>query len=149
MAGNSWLAIGMWFIAAERPPHLTCIAPFEGTSDLYSECLCRGGVPQPTFTDFIAKGLRGKHNLGIIETLADHSWQGSNRQEDVVAMLKAYPHYNTYWADKRARMDLIQVPTYVVASYGSSLHIEGSFRGFREIPHQEKWCADRPSCDNC
>ncbi|KUL87572.1 hypothetical protein ZTR_04589 [Talaromyces verruculosus] len=28
--GNSWLAIAQWFIAAQRPPHLKCIAAFEG-----------------------------------------------------------------------------------------------------------------------
>lgn len=139
MAGNSWLAIGMWFIAAERPPHLTCIAPFEGTSDLYSEALCRGGVPQPTFTDFIAKGLRGEYSFRPQTTRLICLHKGRNRQEDVVAMLVAYPQYNSYWADKRAAMDRIQVPTYVVASYGSSIHIEGSFRGFREIPNSEKW----------
>lgn len=64
MAGNSWLAIGMWFIAAERPPHLTCIAPFEGPTDLYMEHLCRGGVPQTPFAEFISKGLRGMYCFG-------------------------------------------------------------------------------------
>src|SRR5579875_1657966 len=32
MAGNSWVAMAQWYTAAEKPPHLTCIAPWEGTS---------------------------------------------------------------------------------------------------------------------
>ena len=32
MYGNSSLAMSQWWIAAEQPPHLTCIAPWEGTS---------------------------------------------------------------------------------------------------------------------
>lgn len=59
LVGNSWLAIAQWFIAAERPPHLKCIAPFEGASDAYRESLCRGGVPQPQFSAFVRHQLVG------------------------------------------------------------------------------------------
>ncbi|KAK4899959.1 hypothetical protein LTR27_002721 [Elasticomyces elasticus] len=37
MAGNSYLAISQWFIAAQQPPSLKAIAPWEGLSDLYRE----------------------------------------------------------------------------------------------------------------
>ena len=53
--GNSWLGIVQWFIAAERPPHLKCIAPFEGASDIDREMICRGGVPSKTFLKFLAE----------------------------------------------------------------------------------------------
>lgn len=49
LMGNSWLAMAQWFIAAERPPHLSCMIPLEGCSDLYRESLCRGGVPYLPF----------------------------------------------------------------------------------------------------
>lgn len=42
MAGNSYLAISQWFIAAQQPPSLKAIAPWEGLSDLYREQFCRG-----------------------------------------------------------------------------------------------------------
>lgn len=42
MAGNSCLAIAQWFIAAQQPPSLKAIAPWEGLSDLYREQFCRG-----------------------------------------------------------------------------------------------------------
>ncbi|KAF0325299.1 acylase and diesterase protein [Colletotrichum asianum] len=32
MAGNSYLAITQWFTGAEQPPHLACLAPWEGMS---------------------------------------------------------------------------------------------------------------------
>lgn len=35
LAGNSHLAIVQWFIAAQNPPSLKAIAPWEGCSDLY------------------------------------------------------------------------------------------------------------------
>jgi len=37
MAGNSWLAISQWFIAAEQPPHLAAIAPWEGFTDHFAK----------------------------------------------------------------------------------------------------------------
>ncbi|TLD22295.1 hypothetical protein PspLS_07862 [Pyricularia sp. CBS 133598] len=122
-AGNSWLAIAQWFIASQRPPHLTCIAPLEGTSDLHQEQLCRGGIPDVAFCGLIA-----------------HMLPGRQQQEDTVAMFEKHPDYNNeYWQDKRAEIGQIQVPAYIGASYSTNLHTLGSFRGFEEIPHEKKW----------
>lgn len=60
LVGNSWLAMAQWFIADERPPHLKCIAPLEGASDVYRELLCRGGVPQTAFWGYLANLMVGK-----------------------------------------------------------------------------------------
>jgi predicted acyl esterase len=52
--------MAQWHIAAESPPHLTCIAPLEGCSDFYRETFCRGGVPYKPFWGFLAQyGLFG------------------------------------------------------------------------------------------
>jgi putative CocE/NonD family hydrolase len=60
IAGNSWLAISQWFIAAEKPPHLACILPLEGASDMYREQHCRGGVPNVAFSSLVTDILSGK-----------------------------------------------------------------------------------------
>ncbi|KAL6707902.1 hypothetical protein ACN47E_003576 [Coniothyrium glycines] len=122
LAGNSWLAITQWFIAAERPAHLTCILPLEGSSDNYHESLCRGGVPNPPFCQLVGNLLFG-----------------TGKREDPAAMLDKYPHWNEYWEDKRAKMSLIQCPAYVLASMSTGIHTMGSLRGFEEIPHEKKW----------
>ena len=61
LAGNSWLAIAQWYIAAEHPRHLTCIAPMEGVSDPFREHMCRGGIPNTRFAGPLAKTFIGKH----------------------------------------------------------------------------------------
>ncbi|OJJ07753.1 hypothetical protein ASPVEDRAFT_57030 [Aspergillus versicolor CBS 583.65] len=122
LVGNSWLA------ATQRPPHLACITPLEGFCDFYRETLCRGGVP---YTPFL--GLFGK------------SCSSRNRKEDVMGMLDRYPLMNEYWEDKRAQIEKIEVPAYVLSSYSSGLHTIGSFRGFEEIPHQHKWLRVHPT----
>ncbi|OCL02189.1 alpha/beta-hydrolase [Glonium stellatum] len=111
MVGNSWLAIAQWFIAAERPPHLACIAPLEGCSDLYREVVCRGGVPFTPFTRFLAQ-------YGIF---------GKSQQEDILGMLEKYPIMNEYWEDKRVRFEQISIPAYVLASYSSAIHTEPEY----------------------
>ncbi|KAF9886277.1 hypothetical protein FE257_011890 [Aspergillus nanangensis] len=122
MLGNSWLAISQWFIAAERPPHLACIAPLEGVSDPFREQLRRGGIPELQFW---------KALLGML--------CGRNGVEDIVAMSEESDLTNAYWEDKRAKIERIQVPAYILASYSTMLHTLGSFRGYEDIPHDEKW----------
>ena len=53
-------------------------------------------------------------------------------------MLRKHPLINDYWRDKRARIDQIQVPAYILASYSTPLHLPGSLRGFEELPHDKK-----------
>ena len=58
MSGNSGVAMHQYRIAAYQPPHLTCIAPWEGTGDLYREWFMEGGIPG-IFGDFLASLLTG------------------------------------------------------------------------------------------
>lgn len=121
MAGNSWLAIAQWFIAAERPPHLAAIAPWEGQSDWYRDGLFPGGIPEPGFASLISKTVCG-----------------DNRIEDVTAMMKAYPLWNAFWADRRARVEDIEVPAYIVSSY-NPVHVHGTFDAYQRIGSKAKW----------
>ncbi|KAL6247545.1 hypothetical protein RBB50_005891 [Rhinocladiella similis] len=122
LVGNSWLGRSQWYIAAQRPPSLKCIAPLEASSDLYREIHVRGGIACEPFLEWMMNGFHGRERL-----------------EDPVAMLRRYPVINDYWLDKRAKIDQIEVPAYVLASYSTMLHLPGSLRGFEEIPHQNKW----------
>lgn len=44
MAGNSYLTMTQYYTGAEKPPHLACLAPWEGMFDLYDDQVCRGGI---------------------------------------------------------------------------------------------------------
>ena len=54
-------------------------------------------------------------------------------------MLEKYPYMNEYWADKRAKIEEIEVPAYILASYSTGIHTAGSFRGYEGIRHNKKW----------
>lgn len=125
MAGNSALAISQWNIAAQQPPSLKAIAPWEGMDDLYREQFCRGGWFSMSNFDLIAKAIvRGKSTSGL---------------EDLEEMYRRSPTAGPFWADKRIDMSKIQCPVYIRGSEVSNLHTMGSIRGWMEIPHDQKW----------
>ena len=122
LSGNSWLGISQWFIAAEQPPHLAAIAPWEGFTDFYNEASYRGGIADFAFMERLVSEM-----------------SGNNRVEDVPAMSHLYPLMNDYWADKAARLDKISIPAYVVASWTNGAHTPGTFSGYQRIASKDKW----------
>ncbi|KAB8271712.1 alpha/beta-hydrolase [Aspergillus minisclerotigenes] len=128
LVGNSWLGTTQWFIAAERPPHLKAIAPWEGLGDHYRESICRGGIPSPHFWNWLLATFGGK-----------------NKREDVTQMVQRYPLWNVYWEDKKPQLSKIEIPMYVLASYSTGLHTEGSLRGFLLSRSSEKWLRIHPT----
>lgn len=123
MSGTSYLAFSQWFTAAEQPPHLAAINPWEGLSDAYRDLSMRGGMPDLHFT----KRLQVNH-------------VGKGKREDVYEEALKYPLANNeVWEDKIARFDKITVPAYVVASYSNTLHTVGTFRAWRNMASKEKW----------
>lgn len=120
--GNSYLAISQWFVAAEQPPHLAAIAPWEGMSDIYRDLVARGGIPDLGFPHMLSR-----------------SFIGENRREDLAAEAGRHPLMGAFWETKIPAFENIDVPAYVVASYSNSIHTPGTFRGWRRMASQEKW----------
>lgn len=123
MMGNSQLAMIQWTAAEAQPPHLAAIAPWEGLRDQYRDSMCRGGIPNTVF-----------HDTDIISYL-----YGENRFEDVSAMLKKYPLVNAYWEDKIAKIQDIDIPAYIVASWTHAIHAKTCISGFEELGTKNKW----------
>ncbi|XAS66709.1 CocE/NonD family hydrolase [Micrococcaceae bacterium Sec5.7] len=123
MSGTSYLAVSQWFTAAEQPPHLAAINPWEGVSDVYRDLVMRGGMP----------------DTGFAQQLQDGSFFGKNRKEDILAEVERYPLITDLWENKIPDFSSITVPAYVVASYSNTLHTAGTFRAWRRMASEEKW----------
>ena len=121
MAGTSALAMVQWAIAAQQPPHLACIAPWEGTSDLFRESVFEGGIPSTSFAEH------------MIESLA-----GPNYTDDMAEMARKEPFMSDYWKDKIADWKKISIPCYSAACW-CHFHLRGSFQAFRHISSEKKW----------
>lgn len=123
-SGNSQLALNQWLIAAEQPPHLAAIAPWEGSSDMYRETCFEGGIPAIGFLEFVFTNMGSATSEGLIENLPE--------------MMRRYPYLNAYWQSKIADFKKITVPAYV-ASGLSHLHMRGTINAYRKISSQDKW----------
>lgn len=119
-AGNSYLAFSQWYAAAEQPPHLAAIAPWEGWTDFYNQIISAGGIPEV--------GWSGHYSRRC----------GEGYVEDVVAMIHKYPLMNAYWEEKIAKLQKINVPASITANF-KHYHALGSLDGFRRISSREKW----------
>lgn len=124
LGGNSWLAMVQWQIASQQPPSLAAIAPWEANADFYRDTLARGGVPYP---------------YSAMWKLLQDLMVGRNAAEAPISMLEKYPLFNDYWEDKNVKLEKIQVPTYVLASFSTALHTTGSIRGYHDISSKDKW----------
>ena len=123
MSGTSYLAASQWFTAAEQPPHLAAINPWEGVSDVYRDLVMRGGMP----------------DTGFAEQLQENSYWGKGRREDIITEAEQHPLTGGLWENKIPAFDRITVPAYVVASYSNTLHTAGTFRAWRRMASQDKW----------
>lgn len=121
-SGNSWLAASQYFIAAERPPHLAAIAPWEGFSDLMRDLGSVGGIPMLSFSEFMMNQLSG-------ESLV----------EDFSRMIVTERDETPYWKDLAAQLERIEVPAYVVASFDNDIHTRGTLDAFRRMSSKQKW----------
>jgi len=123
MSGTSYLAVAQWFTAAESPPHLAAINPWEGVSDVYRDLVMRGGMP----------------DTGFARQLQVNSFWGKGQKEDIITEADEHPLMDALWENKIPEFDKVTVPAYVVASYSNTLHTAGTFRGWRRIASSEKW----------
>lgn len=123
MSGTSYLAVSQWFTAAEQPPHLAAINPWEGVSDVYRDLVMRGGMP----------------DTGFARQLQDNSFFGNGQKEDILTEAERHPLMDDLWEDKIPQFEKITVPAYVVASYSNTLHTAGTFRAWRRMASEDKW----------
>jgi uncharacterized protein len=123
--GVSYLAIVQWRIAETSPPHLACINPWEGFSDLYRDYSFHGGIPETNFVKFMDWSCRCSFG----------------KVEDWVKMHQEHQLRDKYFASKSCRdLSKITVPAYVVADWGDQgLHTRGAIEGFTAISSPRKW----------
>ena len=122
LSGNSCVAMTQWRIASQCPPSLACIAPWEGTSDMYRESLYEGGIPAHAFVSMVLRDA-----------------VGHNYVDNMVLNAQKYPFINcSYWKDKDPDWNAIKIPVYVTACW-NHFHLRGSINGFRKIKSQKKW----------
>jgi len=124
--GVSYLAITQWLGAAERPPHLKAIVPWEGLNDPYREWAFHGGIPDTEFSRV------------YFGRTADLVRKGAPF-EDWIKGQRDHPLYDEYWRKRHPDLSKVNVPAYICASWSSHLHNRGALEGYKQISSKEKW----------
>lgn len=153
LLGISYYAAGQWMIAAQRPPSLAAIQPWQGTSDFYRDRTRQGGMFNGGFVDIWWRECVVGNQHGNAESpYHDYFTQerntgpaltaeecAANRIEYVDAILD-HPLEDEWYRSRSAQLAEIDVPALVVANWGGlSLHLRGTVLGYEGIASQQKW----------
>lgn len=129
MIGQSYYGLIQWHAAAQRPPHLACIAPYDALVDHYRDSIFHGGIPC-TFAQSWDTILRANHVWGPD---ADRGLRFRTTPSE--AML-AHPLDDEFWRTRAAfhRLDDITIPVLSVGNWGkNSLHVRGNVLGYEKV----------------
>lgn len=154
LLGISYYAAGQWMIAAERPPHLAAMLPWQGTSDFYRDRTRQGGIlcsgftmrwwkmsvlrnqygnPDTPFTDIVT----GERNTGPASLTPEELL--ANRVE-YLPNLRAHPLNDDWYQARSGKLDRIEIPALVVANWGGlGLHLRGTIMGYLGLASRDKW----------
>lgn len=83
--------------------------------------------------------FRRPDSLWVISVKLTATGVGKNLREDVGEMIEKHPLMNAYWEDKNPKLSNITIPMYILASYSTGLHTEGTIRGYQYTSSKDKW----------
>ncbi|HZR69454.1 MAG TPA: CocE/NonD family hydrolase [Burkholderiales bacterium] len=154
LLGISYYAAGQWMIAAERPPRLAAILPWQGTCEFYRDRTRQGGILGNGFLNrwWNRSVLRNQHGnpdtpLVDIDTGERNTGPASlssaelaANRVDYIGELRARPLDGPWYDERSGRLERVEVPALVVANWGGlGLHLRGTLLGWRGIASRDKW----------
>jgi len=129
MIGQSYYGVVQWLAAAERPPHLACIAPYDALLDHYRDSLFHGGIPC-VFASEWDKILRANHVWG------PHAGHELRFDTNPVEASLLHPVDDEFWREREVfrRLDKVDIPVLSVGNWGkNSLHARGNILGYEQV----------------
>jgi predicted acyl esterase len=133
--GMSYYCMAQWMMISERPPHLTCAAPYDGHYDPYRGWAYPGGV----MTTFMWSWWNGS-----VRVANKYPANGSGPRDidvDLDAHLFAHPDYDDFWAERDFEDAFADVdfPVYSIGNWAKrELHLGGNLRGFQLLGGPKK-----------
>ncbi len=124
--GQSYYAAAQWCMAAERPPHLTCIAPYDGHIDFYRGWFYAGGI-QSHFAQLWWNGSVRLANAHPANGIAPR-----DLPYDLVHDIMQHPLIDEFWDDRSidAQLAEVDIPVYSIGVWVKrDLHLGGNVRG--------------------
>jgi uncharacterized protein len=131
--GQSYFARSQWFMATQNPPHLACVAPFDGHVDTYRDSAYQGGIP----SNYPTTWWDNVRNLNL------HPSGGKPHfvEFDYPAQVKRHPTYDAWWKERAAAetLERIRVPVFSIGVWSKvDLHLNGNIVGFQRAGGPKK-----------
>ena len=133
--GESYYATSQWCMAAEQPPHLACIAPYDGHVDIYNGWAYTGGVP----SEFM--GVWWNANVRPINRSPGNGAKSRAIAYDVPYHIGLHPTFDEFWQE-RAFLDQladVKIPVFSIGVWAKmDLHLGGNILGWETV-QGPKW----------
>ena len=133
--GQSYFCISQWHMAVQNPPHLSCIAPYDGLNDPYRFVGYPGGIESNFALYWFNSSVRvpnmypaNGHNPRMLPT-------------DMYYMMAEHPLRDAFWIERSAfeHLEKIKVPVFSVGVFAKQdLHVVGNIDGFLRASGEKK-----------
>ncbi len=131
--GQSYYARMQWFMGIENPPHLACIAPYDGNVDTYRASAYQGGIPS-SYPATWYEGARSNNEHPLAGPPRLMTW-------DYLTEVRRHPTYDAWWQERAAaeRLGQIKVPVFSIGVWSKvDLHLNGNIVGFQRAGGPKK-----------
>ena len=128
--GESYYGTSQWCMAAERPPHLACIAPYDGHVDLYNGWAYTGGIP----SDFMS--LWWNSTVRPINRNPANEAPPRELPYDLSYHLGLHPTVDEYWKERQIFEQLadVSIPVFSIGVWAKmDLHLGGNISGWQQV----------------
>jgi predicted acyl esterase len=131
--GQSYFARSQWFMATQNPPHLGCVAPYDGHIDTYRDSAYTGGIPGNYPTSWWDQ----------VRTVNAYPHAGKPRfvDWDYPARVKRHALYDAFWKERAAaeKLEKIRAPVFSIGVWSKvDLHLNGNIVGFQRAGGPKK-----------
>jgi len=126
--GQSYYSMSQWFMGVLNPPHLACIAPYDGLNDPYRFMGYPGGIEGTFLAYWFNFSVRVPN---LYPANGDHP---RLVVPDVFLEVQRHPLYDDFWRERAAaeRLDQIHVPVYSIGVWAKQdLHLAGNILGYQ------------------
>lgn len=133
--GQSYYCMAQWFMGIQSPPHLACIAPYDGLTDPYRYMCFRGGIESNFPLYWFNASVRVPN---LYPGNRDHPRYLPN---DFYYEVQHHPFYDDYWKERTAaeQLEKITVPTFSIGVWAKmDLHLMGNIDGYRRVRGPKK-----------
>jgi len=133
--GQSYYAMSQWFMGIQNPPHLACIAPYDGLIDMYRDSAYIGGI----YGEFFANWYNMIRANNLHRAAGDET--GRELTQDLAREIMQHETFDDWWQERCAHLRLseIEVPVLSVGAWGKvGLHLRGNLLAFEELESDKR-----------